>query len=286
MQVIIDEKSGFCFGVQKAIAMADDRLKAKGQLYCLGELVHNAQEVERLKKLGLEVISLEQYYQLASCTVLLRAHGEPPEVYEHAQKNQIQLIDGTCPVVSRLQKRVLRSFDKLEGQGSLVIFGKAGHPEVTGLCGQVNYQAIVVENEADLNKVDSAKPVILYSQTTMSRGKYLHLKSLLLEKLENPALLEYHNTICGQVANRGPWLQDFSQKVEAVVFVGGKKSSNSKVLFEICQKANPQSYFINSPNEIKDLPLASYRIIGVCGATSTPRWLLDEVAEGLKAQFP
>ncbi|QQS52117.1 MAG: 4-hydroxy-3-methylbut-2-enyl diphosphate reductase [Bacteroidota bacterium] len=286
MQVIIDPKSGFCFGVQKAIALAEENLTANGKLYCLGDIVHNAKEVERLEKLGLEVISLEQYYQLASCTVLLRAHGEPPEIYEHARKNQIELIDGTCKVVTKLQKRVKKSFESIESKGSLVIFGKTAHPEVNGLCGQVNYKAIVVEDEAGLDQVNLSEPIVLYAQTTMSREKYQHLKEALKQKMKNPELLEYHDTICGQVANRGPWLQEFSRSVETVVFVGGQKSSNSKVLFGHCLIANPNTFFVSASAELKGLPLKNSKTIGVCGATSTPYWLLEEVAGELKKLFP
>jgi 4-hydroxy-3-methylbut-2-enyl diphosphate reductase len=282
MQVIIDEKSGFCFGVKKAIGMAEDELNNNGDLYCLGDIVHNEMEVDRLAALGLNVITREEFYKLSNCKVLLRAHGEPPEVFKHAEKNNIVLLDGTCPVVSKLQQKIRNSFTQLEGLGTLVIFGKPTHPEVLGLNGQIGYKAVVVQNINDLEKVDYQKPVVLYSQTTMSREKYWQLKMEIEKHIKSPDLLESYDTICGQVANRAPWLQDFSRSVDAIVFVGGKKSSNSKVLYAHCKEANEDSHFITSPEEVAGLSLDSFKTVGVCGATSTPRWLLEKVSEAIK----
>lgn len=283
MQVIIDEKSGFCFGVKKAIAMAEESLKSKKHLYCLGDIVHNENEVQRLSDLGLEVISREQYFQMADCTVLLRAHGEPPEVFKHAEANNIELLDGTCPVVCKLQKKVENSYNSLNKTGSLVLFGKPDHPEVVGLNGQIGNKAVVVQKAEDLQNLDFNSPIVMYSQTTMSREKYTQLKMEIEKKAKSPDLLDAHDTICGQVANRGPWLQEFSQSVDAIVFAGGKKSSNSKVLFAKCKESNPNSFFVSNADDVESLSLKDYRRIGICGATSTPRWLLEEVAQKIEA---
>lgn len=285
MEVIIDNKSGFCFGVRKAIGFAEEELAANGSLFCLGDIVHNEMEVARLAKLGLKVISREEFFKLSNCRVLIRAHGEPPEIYKHAGKNNIDLIDGSCPVVLKLQERVKTSYDKLEGEGTLIIFGKPKHPEVVGLNGQIGKNAVVVLEKEDLDKVDFEKPVVLYSQTTMSKEKYWELKTEVENRLKSPDLLTAHDTICGQVSNRAPGLKKFSQSVDAVVFVGGKKSSNSKVLFEYCKVANEKSFFISSPEEIKELVIKDFSKIGVCGATSTPRWLMVEVAELINTTF-
>lgn len=282
MQVTIDNKSGFCFGVKKAIAMAEEKLANGKHLYCLGDIVHNENEVVRLAELGLEVISRDQYFKLSNCTVLLRAHGEPPAIFEHAKANNIQLIDGTCPVVSKLQQKVKTSFSELKDKGTLVLFGKPEHPEIIGINGQVDNKAFIVQNETDLQKIDYKKPIVMYSQTTMSREKYTQLKMEIEKNVQSPDLLEAHDTICGQVANRGPWLQEFSKSVDAIVFAGGKKSSNSKVLFNKCKESNPNSFFVSNANDIQQLPITQFKSIGVCGATSTPRWLLDEVAEAIK----
>ena len=282
MEVIIDEKSGVCFGVKKAISMAENELKTDKQLYCLGDIVHNEKEVERLAKLGLKVISRNQFYELSNCKVLLRAHGEPPEVFEYAEKNSIELIDGTCPVVNKLQLKIKNSFNNLQEGGTLVIFGKPQHPEIIGLNGQINYKAVIVQSIDDLVLIDYSKPVVLYSQTTMSREKYWQLKMEIEKRIESPELLDSNDTICGQVANRAPWLQEFSLSVNAIVFAGGTKSSNSKVLYAKCKEANDNSFFVSSAEEVKGLSLKNYNSIGVCGATSTPRWLLEEVAEAIK----
>lgn len=285
MEVRIDEKSGVCFGVKNAIAMAENELISGNPLFCLGDIVHNEEEVDRLAKLGLKVISPSQYFKLSNCKVLLRAHGEPPEVFEYAKKNKITLIDGTCPVVNKLQKKIKNSYEGIQKTGTLVIFGKPQHPEVIGLNGQINHNAVIVQSNDDLDLIDYSKPIVLYSQTTMSREKYWELRKAIEERIESPELLDSHDTICGQVANRAPWLQDFSRSVSAVVFAGGKKSSNSKVLFAKCKEANSNSFFVSSADEAKSLSLKSFETIGVCGATSTPRWLLEEVAEVIKMSY-
>jgi 4-hydroxy-3-methylbut-2-en-1-yl diphosphate reductase len=282
MKVIIDEKSGFCFGVKKVIGMAEAELHTNKHLYCLGDIIHNENEVERLSKMGLEVISHDKFFTLSNCKVLLRAHGEPPEIFRHANKNNIILIDGTCPVVNKLQKNVKTSFSKLKGDGTLVIFGKSQHPEVIGINGQIGYKAVIVQTLADLELINYSKPVVLYSQTTMSREMYGELKMEIEKRIKSPHLLESYDTICGQVANRAPWLQEFSRSVDAIVFAGGKQSSNSKVLFAHCKEVNSHCFFVSTAKDVEKLSFENYNTIGVCGATSTPRWLLDEVANAIK----
>jgi 4-hydroxy-3-methylbut-2-enyl diphosphate reductase len=282
MQVIIDDKSGFCFGVKNAIAMAEKELLEGKKLYCLGDIVHNENEVERLAVLGLKVITQQQYFKLSNCRVLLRAHGEPPEIYAYAKNNKIELLDGTCPVVNKLQQKVKDGFKQLKGEGTLIIFGKPEHPEVIGLNGQINYKAVVILSKDDLSKIDFNKPVILFSQTTMSREKFNELKQEIEHRIQAPELLTSYDTICGQVAKRAPWLKIFSKSVDAIVFAGGKKSSNGKVLFAHCKEANSNSFFVSSVEDVKKLSLEKYNKIGVCGATSTPSWLLEEVANTIK----
>lgn len=284
MKIIIDKKSGFCFGVKKAIENAETELK-KGDLYCLGDIVHNDEEVKRLEKIGLKVIDQEKFFTLKDCRVLIRAHGEPPATYIYAKENNIEIIDGTCPVVSKLQDKIRIAHSSLNGNGSVIIFGKSNHPEVKGLNGQIDNSAVIIQSKEDLHCIDYSKPVILFAQTTMSRTKYWELKMELEKRLVSPDLLESNDSICGQVANRGPWLEDFSKHVDAVIFVGGQKSSNSKVLFSHCRKANKNSYFVSSKNDIHDLPLKGQDKIGICGATSTPMWLMEEIADNIKQNF-
>ncbi len=285
MEIFIDEKSGFCFGVRKAIAFAEEELKRVGSLYCLGDIVHNEMEVERLEKLGLEVIQREKFYTLTDCKVLIRAHGEPPEIYKHARQNNIELIDGTCPVVLKLQDKIKSSHANLKEKGTVIIFGKPEHPEVIGLIGQVNGEAHVIQEEKDLKDVDFTRPIVLYSQTTMSKERYWELKTEVENRLTSPDLLDANDSICGQVSNRAPGLESFSSSMDAIVFVGGKKSSNSKVLYKHCQTVNKNSFFVSNVEEAKSLSLNQFKKIGICGATSTPRWLMDEVAEQIKTTF-
>lgn len=285
MEIIIDEKSGFCFGVRKAINFAEEELKSSGTLYCLGEIVHNEMEVNRLENLGLKVIQRDEFYKLSNCKVLIRAHGEPPEVYQYAEQNHIELFDGTCPVVLKLQEKVKFSYEQVDGNGSIVILGKHNHPEIIGLDGQIKGKAFVVQDKEDLSNIDFTKPVVLYSQTTMSKEKYWELKSEIENRLSSPDLLEANDTICGQVSNRAPGLQKFSSLMEAIVFVGGKKSSNSKVLYQECKNVNQNSFFVSTIDEVMALPLQPFQKVGICGATSTPRWLMEEVAEKIKTTF-
>ncbi len=285
MEVIIEKKSGFCFGVRKAIRLAEEEVNKNGTLYCLGDIVHNENEVERLQKLGLKVVERDEFFQLKNCKVLIRAHGEPPQTYAYAKENNIELIDGTCPVVLKLQENVKACHTNVGDKGTVVIFGKPEHPEVIGLNGQINGKAKVVLNKEDLDKIDFTNPIILFSQTTMSKEKYWELKTEVENRLTTPDLLDAYDTICGQVANRAPGLETFCSGVDAVVFVGGKKSSNSKVLFSHCQKANNSSFFISSSKDVAELPLANFDKVGVCGATSTPRWLMEEVADKIETTF-
>ncbi len=281
MRIEVDKGSGFCFGVVEAIRRAEERLVLENQLFCLGDIVHNNSEVERLRKKGLTTISHEQFFTMKNTTVLLRAHGEPPEIYAHARENNIKLIDATCPVVLKLQKRILKSYESgLKDNAQLVIYGKKGHAEVNGLVGQTNGHALVVEGIEDLEQLDYARPIVLYSQTTKGLEGLHHLS----EELKNKSVrvpLKIHDTICRQVANRIPWIKKFAARFDLVLFVSGKKSSNGKMLFDICSTVNPNTKFISDLNEIEPEWLLNIGSVGICGATSTPKQLLEEVADYL-----
>lgn len=280
--VEIDKKSGFCFGVQNAIGKAEETLNTEDTLYSLGHIVHNELEVKRLQKLGLKTISHEEFFRLKDCKVLIRAHGEPPSTYEYARQNNITLIDATCPVVLKLQQRVKKASELMsELDGQVVIFGHQGHAEVTGLIGQTANQAIVIDNSEDYQNIDFERPLVVFSQTTKSVGDFKKLT----ENIKNHAQtnwVEVHDTICRQVSNRVPHLQNFAVKFEMVVFVGGLHSSNAQVLFDVCKKQNDRSYFVSSPDEIQAIWFSGVNTVGVCGATSTPQWLMEKVAERIK----
>lgn len=278
----IDKKSGFCFGVVNAISKAEEEL-AKGEtLYCLGDIVHNGQEVERLSKLGLITIDHEQFAQLHNTKVLLRAHGEPPSTYEIAKTNNLTLIDASCPVVLKLQTRIKKAYETAPSdETQIVIYGHIGHAEVNGLVGQTNEKAIVIESEDDLYKVDLSKPILLFSQTTKSLDGFNHLVTTLSEKIDNKESFEHTDTICRQVANRMPNITTFAEQNDIIVFVSGKKSSNGQVLYEHSKKINPNTYLVSEANEVFDLKIDFSKKIGICGATSTPRWLMEEVAKKL-----
>lgn len=282
MNIEIDKKSGFCFGVVKAIAKAEEEL-AKGEvLYCLGDIVHNGKEVERLEKLGMITINHEQFAQLHDAKVLLRAHGEPPSTYETAKKNQITLIDASCPVVLKLQSRVKTAFDtSREDDTQIVIYGQHGHAEVNGLVGQTDGKAIVVEKESDLSKVDLSKNIRLFSQTTKSLEGFNNLIQNISNQKQEESKFEFSDTICRQVSNRIPNITTFAQQNDIVIFVSGKKSSNGKVLFQHCKSINPNSYIVSEPSEVLELNLDLTKKIGICGATSTPMWLMEQVAQTL-----
>ncbi|HRS19140.1 MAG TPA: 4-hydroxy-3-methylbut-2-enyl diphosphate reductase [Bacteroidales bacterium] len=281
--VEIDPKSGFCFGVINAIKRAEQALTENATLYCLGDIVHNGAEVARLEEMGLQTITREQFYHLQNCTVLLRAHGEPPETYEIAKKNNITIIDATCPVVLQLQKKIKKGFEQQKQQnGQVLLFGKHGHAEVVGLQGQTNNEAIVVTHVHDIDKIDVSKPIELFSQTTKSLSEFKELQQLIIAKKQKTGNMEVpfisHDTICRQVANRETELRKFASKYDLILFVSGKKSSNGKVLFDICKEVNPYTFFISSVHDIESVPYHTASSIGVCGATSTPKWLMEDVA--------
>ncbi len=277
VRIEIDEHSGFCFGVVTAIRKAEEELDRGGRLYCLGDIVHNSNEVERLKAKGLITIDHEQLKGLHNVKVLLRAHGEPPETYRIATENNIEIIDATCPVVLQLQRKIKNAYDSNPpGDTQIVIYGKMGHAEVNGLVGQTHGEAVVVESSDDLDKIDLSKKIQLYSQTTKSVEGLRHI----IEEIgsRQPAGgFESFDTICRQVANRIPNIREFARRHDLILFVCGKKSSNGKVLFGECQQVNPQSHLVSDLNEIDPAWLTDKKSIGICGATSTPRWLMTEV---------
>ena len=292
MLVTIDSQSGFCFGVVYAIQMAEDELNESGQLYCLGDIVHNNMEVERLQKKGLVIINHSELETLRDCKVLIRAHGEPPSTYETALKNNIQLIDASCPVVLKLQHRIREGYEKShEEGGQIVIYGLEGHAEVNGLKGQTKGEAIVVMNESDLNRIDFSRPIKLYTQTTKSTAGFLAIKKAIEQRLKltgNEDLLDFeaNDTLCRQVSNREPQLAKFAGSQEVIVFVGGQKSSNAKILFEACRANNPRSYFISSPEDIDPSWFHHVNSVGICGATSTQMWLMEMVSDHIKQLAP
>jgi len=278
MQIEIDNNSGFCFGVINAIKEAEQALEGEDKLYCLGDIVHNNFEMNRLKHLGLIPIDHEIYFTLKNCTVLLRAHGEPPSTYRYAEENNINIIDATCPVVLRLQKRIKKKFDTAAPGTQFVIYGKKGHAEVNGLVGQTNNKAIVIENLADLEKVNFSKPIELYSQTTKDIDGFHQIAEEIKSKSEGTGI-NIHDTICRQVANRIPKIRAFAKKFQLIIFVSSRKSSNGKMLYQICKEVNPKSQFISSAEELNPEWLDDISSVGICGATSTPMWLMKQVAE-------
>lgn len=278
INIEIDSGSGFCFGVTTAIQKAEEELSKGNKLYCLGDIVHNGQECERLKKMGLITINHEEFAQLHDVKVLLRAHGEPPETYELAKANHIEIIDATCPVVLRLQQRIKREFDNTTDihNKQIVIYGKNGHAEVLGLVGQTRGQAIVIENLSEVNQLDFNKDIRLYSQTTKSLDEFRQIVAYIQEHISPEASFEYYDTICRQVANRMPNIRTFAANHDLIFFVCGRKSSNGKILFQECKKVNENSYLIDQPEEINCDMLKGATSIGICGATSTPKWLMEE----------
>lgn len=271
LQVNIDTNSGFCFGVIYAIEMAEEILNEKGKLYCLGDIVHNDEEVKRLQKKGLQIIDHEQLRDLHNEQVLIRAHGEPPSTYELAMQNNLELIDASCPVVLKLQNRIKSSFDKKE---KIYIYGKHGHAEVMGLLGQTNQEAVVFQDINEL-KLDTLPPKItLYSQTTKSTDKFYEIKNILEERgIE----VNSNDTICRQVSNRDEELRNYAKRFDKIVFVSGSKSSNGKVLYNVCKETNPNTFFVSNSEELKAEWFSANESIGICGATSTPMWLMEEV---------
>ena len=291
MKIEIDENSGYCFGVEFAIQMAEDEMEEGNELYCLGDIVHNSMEVERLYNKGLRTVTREDLKNLKDCKVLIRAHGEPPETYQTAIENNIELVDASCPVVLKLQNRVKNAYDQVkEKDGQLVIYGKPGHAEVIGLTGQTDNKAIIVTGEEDLHKVDFSKPITLYSQTTKSTKGFYQLKKIIEKCIEDEGSLTIkegfnaNDSICRQVSNREPHMERFSQKHDVILFVAGRKSSNGRALYNVCLSCNPRSYFVESEKELKPEWIKPEDSVGICGATSTPTWLMEQVADYLRSK--
>lgn len=287
MRIVIDQNAGFCFGVVHAIEAAEQALQNNPHLFCLGDIVHNNEEVHRLENKGLQIINDEQFKELKNTKVLIRAHGEPPETYTIADKNGIELIDATCQVVLKLQRDIAQSYREMKPkQGQIVIYGKQGHAEVIGLLGQTCKEGIVISTIKDLDKIDFQRPAVLYSQTTQSIEEY----NIIIKEMQKRyrALgrekdFEYHDTICRRVANRSRQVQEFASQFEVIIFVSGEKSSNGLYLFDLCKKINPRSYFVSHLQQLENLQLEGVESIGICGATSTPMWLMQEVASALKS---
>lgn len=286
MVVEIDKRSGFCFGVQNAVEIAEKALLRGEKVFSLGPIVHNDKEVERLCSLGLVSINHEEFNKLSNVKVLIRAHGEPPETYQVAIKNNITIVEATCPIVKRLQSRIKETWlkTKLSG-GSVVIFGKPGHAEVVGLLGQTNNEGILVNGPDDLEKIDISQPIYLFAQTTTSITDYGVFADMLLKKLQMSGIKEPQNfltvnrTICGQVSNREPSLKEFARKHDVIIFVSGRESSNGKMLFSVCKNINHETHLVSSVDEIDNLWFKDKNSVGICGATSTPKWLLDNIKD-------
>ena len=288
LKVEIHKESGFCFGVVNAIRSAENELDREKELYCLGDIVHNSQEVARLQKKGLRTINHDELNGMQNKKVLLRAHGEPPSTYDTAQQNSIRIIDATCPVVLQLQKKIRKYYRESKGESTqIVIFGKNGHAEVNGLVGQTEGTAIVIENKSDLEQLDFTLAICLFSQTTMSVDDFQEIVKEIQNRINQDVNFKYFDTICRQVANRIPDIREFASRHDLILFVAGEKSSNGKVLFAECKKANPNTLLISSPENIKPEWLENAESAGICGATSTPKWLMEEVAQTVKSlQFP
>ena len=282
MIITIDKYSGFCFGVVYAIQMAEDILKHEESLYCLGDIVHNNKEVERLNAIGLKIINHKELQNLKDCTVLIRAHGEPPETYKIALDNNIQLLDASCPVVLKLQNKIKEGYEQLKDiDGQILIYGKEGHAEVTGLLGQTKGKAIIITTINDLEKVDFSRPIYIYSQTTKSPKAYEQITAEIKKRInlidDNQIKYIVHDTLCRQVSGREPQLKQFARDNDVIVFVSGKKSSNGKMLFQSCKTENSDSYFISDLDELNHEWFSGVKKVGICGATSTPRWLMEDV---------
>lgn len=280
MKIEIDEGSGFCFGVTTAIKKAEEELATGSELYCLGDIVHNGMECERLHNMGLKTINHDEFATLHDKKVLLRAHGEPPSTYLEAQANGIEIIDATCPVVLQLQRRIKRQYDA-NPEAQIVIFGKNGHAEVLGLVGQTDQKAIVIEHADEACRLDFSRDIYLYSQTTKSLDEFHAIIDYIQAHISPEAMFKSFDTICRQVANRMPNICSFATKHDLILFVSGRKSSNGKVLFNACKAKNPHTYLIEGPEEIDPAWLSGAESIGICGATSTPKWLMEKVATAL-----
>jgi len=286
MRVEIDNKSGFCFGVSNAVEIAEKALLRGEKVFSLGQIVHNDKEVERLESLGLVSINKQQFRDLKNSKVLIRAHGEPPETYKIAEENNITIIEATCPIVKKLQLRISGAFKRAQkDNGQIVIFGKPGHAEVIGLLGQTDNTGILVSKSAEIDKIDFSRPVALFSQTTMEINEFNSIKDLIYKMMKDQGVLDpdqfFHinNTVCGQVSNREPNLRAFAREHETIIFVSGKESSNGKMLFSVCKSENPDTHFVSSVEEIDKSWFEGKRSAGICGATSTPKWLIEEIRD-------
>lgn len=280
LQIEIDNGSGFCFGVTTAIQKAEEELSKGNQLYCLGDIVHNGMECERLRKMGLITINHDDMRKLHNVKVLLRAHGEPPETYELARQNHIEIIDATCPVVLQLQKRIKRQFEA--GAAQIVIFGKRGHAEVLGLVGQTQSTAIVIESVDEVTKLDFSRDIFLYSQTTKSLDEFHQIIEYIQQHISPSATFKSTDTICRSVANRMPNISQFASRHDLILFVCGRKSSNGKVLYNECLRVNPNTHLIEGPDEINHQWLKGIKTVGICGATSTPKWLMEKCRDAIQ----
>ncbi len=286
-KIEIDRLSGCCFGVAKAITKAEEELQKGGTLYCLGDIVHNSIEVNRLQEMGLITIDHEQFRQLKNVRVLLRAHGEPPSTYEIAKENNIELIDASCPVVLGLQKKIKKKYANRPNEGAqIVIFGKKGHAEVNGLLGQTDESAIIIESKDEIDKLDFSRDISLFSQTTKPLDGFREVGELISSRMQDGASFDFYDTICRQVSNRVPNIQEFAESHDLIFFIAGEKSSNGKVLFAECKKKNDNSYLIHSPEEIDPNLITENISIGICGATSTPKWQMEAVAENIARLRP
>lgn len=284
MIIEIDPNSGFCFGVVNAIEKAEETLAKDKTLYCIGDIVHNNIEVDRLKGQGLKTINHDEFEKLSNAKVLFRAHGEPPASYIKAKENNIEIIDASCLVVLNLQERIKKTYlETIESGGQILIYGKKGHAEVNGLVGQTEGQAKVIERVEDLKEIDWNKPVILFSQTTKTISGFEEITKVLKLKCQNE--LKIHDTICRKVSNRMPNIREFAKKHDVVIFVSGQKSSNGKLLFDVCKQENSQSYFVSHPDELKMTWFTEAKSIGISGATSTPSWLMEQIAENIKLEI-
>lgn len=284
MKITVDHDSGFCFGVKRAIEMAEAQLEKHDKLYCLGDIVHNKSEIRRLSEKGLITAGLQDIKKLKSGRILFRAHGEPPLSYRIIKENNLVLTDATCPIVKRLQEKVKKAWDYVSNvNGQLLIYGNPGHPEIIGLSGQTGDGAIIVSDPEDLSAIDPKRPVELFSQTTKSPAGYnkleQNLRTLMKKHSEHDIPLRVHNTICGQISRRLPLIREFAASHEVIIFVGGNQSSNAKVLFKHCKEVNPNSRFVSLPEEMEKEWFRNASTAGVCGATSTPQWLMEKIAE-------
>ena len=285
LQIEIDTGSGFCFGVTTAIQKAEEELAKGNTLYCLGDIVHNGMECDRLRQMGLITINHDEMRQLHDVKVLLRAHGEPPSTYELARRNSIEIIDATCPVVLQLQKKIKKQYDS-NLQPQIVIFGKKGHAEVLGLVGQTEGRAIVIEKFEDARRLDFTHDIYLYSQTTKSLDEFQRIIEYIREHIAPDATFKSFDTICRNVANRMPNISQFARRHNLVLFVCGRKSSNGKVLFNECLRVNPNTHLIEGPEEINPQWLEGIETVGNCGATSTPKWLMEQCRDALCREEP